>query len=55
MSWGLAQLHVALDDRLEYQVAEVSPHLVSHLIGQAQTSVIHGQQESLYLEFLIQA
>ena len=54
MPGRFAQLHVALYHGLEHQVAKMPPHLVPHLIGQSQTAVIHGEQEALDLQFLIE-
>ena len=48
------ELHVALDDGLENQFLEMAFHLVVDLVGQAQTTVVHGQQESLDLQFRVE-
>ena len=51
---SLAELHVALDDGIEHEFLEVALHLVVDLVGQAQTTVVHRQQEALDLEFGIE-
>ena len=51
----LAELDVALDDGLEDELAEVAAHLFVDLVGEAQAAVVHGEQESLYLELRVHA
>ena len=50
MALTLAQLDVALDDGLEYQLLEVALHLIVNLVGKAKTTVVHGEQETFDLE-----
>ena len=51
---ALAQFHVSLYDCLEHELLEMAFHLVVYLVGESETAVIHRQQESFYLQFLVQ-
>ena len=54
MAWALTEFYIALNDGLEHQFLEMPLHLVINLIGQAQTAVIHGEQEPFYLKFRVE-
>ena len=54
MAWTLRQLHVSLYHGFEYQLLEVTFHLVVYLVGQPETAVIHRQQESFDFQSWIQ-
>ena len=54
MTGSFAQLHVALNNRLEHQRLKMSSHLLVNLVCQTQTAVVHRQEEALYLQFRIQ-
>ena len=55
MRGTLREFHVTLDNGLEHQLLEVTFHLVINLVGQAQTRIVHGEQEAFYLELRIHA
>ena len=50
MALAFTEFHVALDDGLEHQFLEMALHLVVNLVGKFQSAVVHGEQETLYLE-----
>ena len=47
MTGSLSKTDTTWDNRLKYQILEVTPHLVEHLITQTQATVVHRQKESL--------
>ena len=49
MARRLAQLDIALYDRVEDELPEVLLDLIVHLISQLQTAVLHGEEKALYL------
>ena len=51
---SLGELDITLDDGLEHQFLEVALHLVVDLVGQAQTTVEHRQQETFDLQVRVQ-
>ena len=53
MAWTFAKFYVALNHGLEYQLLEVSLHLVVNLVGKTKTTIVHGEKETLYFEFRI--
>ena len=55
VTWGFAELDIALDDRLEDQFAEVSLHFFVDLVGQTKSAIVHRQQETLDFEARIHA
>ena len=53
MAWTFAKFYVALNHGLEYQLLEVSLHLVVNLVGKTKTTIVHSEKETLYFEFRI--
>ena len=49
MTRGFGQLDIALNDCLEHQFLEMPLYISIYLIGQFQTRIIHGKQETLNL------
>ena len=55
MARSLGEFHIAADDGFEHQLLEMALHLIVNLIGKAQTTVEHRQQEAFNLELRIEA
>ena len=55
MTWGFAELYIALDDCLEDQFAEVSLDFFVDLVGEAKSAIVHSQQETFDFEARIHA
>ena len=47
---SFAQTHIAGDDGIEHQVSEMTFHFLINLIAEAQTIIVHGQQETFDLQ-----
>ena len=47
---GFGEFHVALDDGFEYEFLKVALHLVVDLVGEAESRVVHGEEEPFNLE-----
>ena len=48
------ELHIALDDGLEYEFLEMSFYFIVNLVGQTETGVVHREQESFYFKSGVQ-
>ena len=51
----LAQLNIALYDRVEDKLPEMLLDLLVHLICQSQTAVVHGEEKALELQRRVEA
>ena len=54
MAWRLREFYVSLYNGLEHQFLEVALYLVINLVGQTQTTIVHGKQESLDFQHWVQ-
>ena len=46
---------VPVNERVEHKLPEVHPHLFDHLIGQAETGVVHGEENALDGQFGVES
>ena len=54
MARCLRELDVTLDNGLEYEFLDVALHFIVDLVGETQTTVLHCQLESFYLQLRVQ-
>ena len=55
MARGLAQPHIARDDRIKNSPFKMVSNLLSHLLGKAVSTIIHGQQNPCQFKVWIKA
>src|SRR6185436_5037901 len=52
---GFADLGIAVDDGVEHHFVEMLAYFAHYLVAQAETTVVHGHEDTLYHQLLVEA